>query len=500
MTIHALEHDDPLDPEHVRKYPTAHPRCGTEFLVVVILLSILMFSLVGRQPPLVMIASRILLIPVIASVGYELLRLGRPAPVQPGRPRDHVARDPRPEDHDQAAHRRHDRGRDRGHGGGDPRRRRPRSRPGSLDLARDPMPLPGETAAGVRAAAELAEGLAADLPRRRAGRAPRSTPTASGPCPRTRRCPAEAGMTATMTDDHGLDGKLEDLARQYDDVSAAARHPGGPGATRRRCARLGRELSRLEPVVARLPGARSTSATQLAGARHMRDAETDEDLQGDGARGDRDARGARDGALDDLRVSLLPRDPNDDRNVIVEIRAGAGGEEAALFATELLRMYSRYAQEHRFADRPDEPQRDRHRRHQGGDPRGRRRRRLQPAQVRGRRPPRPARPVDGVERPHPHEHGDGHRPARGRRGRGRHRRGEGPPDRRQAQLRAGRPVGQHDRLRGPDHAPAHGAGRRDPGREEPAQEQGQGDGRAALPPVRPGAREAARGAERRAPG
>jgi peptide chain release factor 1 len=58
---------------------------------------------------------------------------------------------------------------------------------------------------------------------------------------------------------------------------------------------------------------------------------------------------ARETALvDDLRVSLIPRDPNDDRNVIVEIRAGAGGEEAALFATELLRMYTRYAQEHRF--------------------------------------------------------------------------------------------------------------------------------------------------------
>ena len=52
--------------------------------------------------------------------------------------------------------------------------------------------------------------------------------------------------------------------------------------------------------------------------------------------------------IEDLKVSLIPRDPNDDRNVIVEIRAGAGGEEAALFAAELLRMYSRYAQEHRF--------------------------------------------------------------------------------------------------------------------------------------------------------
>jgi uncharacterized protein YqhQ len=76
MTIHALEAGDPLLPERVRRYPTAHPRCGTEFLVVVILLSIVAFSLVGRQSPLIMIASRIVLIPVIAMVGYELLRFG----------------------------------------------------------------------------------------------------------------------------------------------------------------------------------------------------------------------------------------------------------------------------------------------------------------------------------------------------------------------------------------------------------------------------------------
>ena len=43
--------------------------------------------------------------------------------------------------------------------------------------------------------------------------------------------------------------------------------------------------------------------------------------------------------IEELKVLLLPRDPNDDRNVIIEIRAGAGGEEAALFAAELLRMY-----------------------------------------------------------------------------------------------------------------------------------------------------------------
>src|SRR6478672_3417256 len=76
MTIHALEAGDPLTVREVRKFPTAHQRCGTEFLVIVILLSIIMFSIVGRQTPIVMVVSRILLIPVIAAVGYELLRFG----------------------------------------------------------------------------------------------------------------------------------------------------------------------------------------------------------------------------------------------------------------------------------------------------------------------------------------------------------------------------------------------------------------------------------------
>ena len=76
MTIHALEAGDPLVVDSVRKYPTAHPRCGTEFLVVVIALSIVAFSLVGRQEPVVMVGSRIALIPVIAAVGYEILKWG----------------------------------------------------------------------------------------------------------------------------------------------------------------------------------------------------------------------------------------------------------------------------------------------------------------------------------------------------------------------------------------------------------------------------------------
>jgi uncharacterized protein YqhQ len=76
MTIHALEAGDPLTVDEVRKYPTAHQRCGTEFLVVVIILSIIAFSLVGKHDPLTMIVSRIILIPVIAAIGYEILRFG----------------------------------------------------------------------------------------------------------------------------------------------------------------------------------------------------------------------------------------------------------------------------------------------------------------------------------------------------------------------------------------------------------------------------------------
>jgi uncharacterized protein YqhQ len=76
MTIHALEAGDPLTVAAVRKYPTAHHRCGTEFLVILVLLSIFAFSFIGRQPPLIMIMSRLIGIPILAAVGYEVLKIG----------------------------------------------------------------------------------------------------------------------------------------------------------------------------------------------------------------------------------------------------------------------------------------------------------------------------------------------------------------------------------------------------------------------------------------
>ena len=65
-----------------------------------------------------------------------------------------------------------------------------------------------------------------------------------------------------------------------------------------------------------------------------------------------DARGAAPPrSKTELRALLVPRDPNDDRDVIVEVRAGAGGEEAALFAADLFRMYARYAERAPMEDR-----------------------------------------------------------------------------------------------------------------------------------------------------
>jgi uncharacterized protein YqhQ len=75
-TIHAYEAGVELTPEAVQKYTTAHARCGTAFLLAVMLIAILIFSLVGKQTFLWLIASRILLIPVIAGIAYEVTQYG----------------------------------------------------------------------------------------------------------------------------------------------------------------------------------------------------------------------------------------------------------------------------------------------------------------------------------------------------------------------------------------------------------------------------------------
>jgi peptide chain release factor 1 len=143
-----------------------------------------------------------------------------------------------------------------------------------------------------------------------------------------------------------LDAKLAEIALQYDDLQAQLSRPevsADPNEIRR----LGKELARLEPTVEayrRLEAVRS----ELVGVREIGDAGEGDEMRAM-AREEIDRLVHEETRLvDELRVLLLPRDANDDRDVILEIRAGAGGDEAALFAAELLRMYTRYAARHRF--------------------------------------------------------------------------------------------------------------------------------------------------------
>jgi uncharacterized protein YqhQ len=74
-TINALEDGAPLEVEAVRRYSTAHPRCGTSFLLVVVVISVLLFVLVGTPPLWQRLLSRVALVPVIAAISYEVIRL-----------------------------------------------------------------------------------------------------------------------------------------------------------------------------------------------------------------------------------------------------------------------------------------------------------------------------------------------------------------------------------------------------------------------------------------
>ena len=118
MTIHALEHEDALTIENIRRYPTAHPRCGTEFLVVFVIVSIIVFSLLAGQNLIVSIVGRILLIPVIASGQLRAAAVRREVQPFPAHPLDLQAGHLAAAHHHQAARRLDDRGRRGVHAGG----------------------------------------------------------------------------------------------------------------------------------------------------------------------------------------------------------------------------------------------------------------------------------------------------------------------------------------------------------------------------------------------
>ena len=140
--------------------------------------------------------------------------------------------------------------------------------------------------------------------------------------------------------------KLDDLLMRFDELLNMLNDPSVT-ADPKRFQKLMKEQASLQPIVdaySQYKKAKETIDESLM----MLEEESDEEMREMLKEELSDARKQAELLERELKILLLPKDPNDDRNVIVEIRAGAGGDEAALFAAEIYRMYVHYAESRRW--------------------------------------------------------------------------------------------------------------------------------------------------------
>jgi peptide chain release factor 1 len=133
--------------------------------------------------------------------------------------------------------------------------------------------------------------------------------------------------------------KLSAVEAQYEKLMAEMADPAVQGDTAKFRAHS-KTLSDIQPLVERFGEYKKVVAELAATEEMMKDPDMRELAQAELP----SLEARRDQLLADLRLLLVPKDPNDAKNVVLEIRAGAGGDEAALFAADLFRMYSRYAE------------------------------------------------------------------------------------------------------------------------------------------------------------
>src|SRR6185369_8365547 len=139
-------------------------------------------------------------------------------------------------------------------------------------------------------------------------------------------------------------GKLAAVEHRYEELSGKL---GDPVilANRQLMQRMSKEHADLRELVEAFRSYREIGA-KIVEAREMQKDPEMRDL----AREEETALGGTHATLEErIKVLLLPKDPNDDKDILLEIRAGTGGEEAALFAAELFRMYTRFAERRRYA-------------------------------------------------------------------------------------------------------------------------------------------------------
>lgn len=140
--------------------------------------------------------------------------------------------------------------------------------------------------------------------------------------------------------------KLQEITKKYEELTDMISRPEII-ADNKEWTKLVKEHSNIEPVVVAF-GKYKIISNDLELAKEMLENETDQEMLAM-AKEEFDTKKAEKEAItEELKILLLPKDPNDDKNVIIEIRGGAGGDEAALFASNLLRMYKMYASANRF--------------------------------------------------------------------------------------------------------------------------------------------------------
>ena len=144
----------------------------------------------------------------------------------------------------------------------------------------------------------------------------------------------------------GIDERLAALEQRYTELERELSEPDA-FTDLERLQRLSQEQARLRDVVE--TGRRWREARRrVADAEELARSEADPEMVGMAEEEAHAQRDVADAAHEHLRALLLPRDPNDERDVVVEVRAGTGGDEAALFAADLFRMYARYAERRRW--------------------------------------------------------------------------------------------------------------------------------------------------------
>lgn len=140
--------------------------------------------------------------------------------------------------------------------------------------------------------------------------------------------------------------KIEGIVERFNVVSEMINNPEVI-ANQEKWIKLMKEHSDLMPVVEKYKEYKVTQET-IKDSISILDEESDEELRDMAKEELSEAKEKLVQCEDELKLLLLPKDPNDDKNVFVEIRGGAGGDEAALFAAELFRLYSRYAERNRW--------------------------------------------------------------------------------------------------------------------------------------------------------